>query len=126
MDILDIIRSILLTKKVKGVEIANALRSISHCYGDYTQRLTSDVDGKRTYNIGILKDEKYPQTGHIIGSFFEDAIMPGITFTTKYPRGHKIIVANYRWDDVDYAEYDEKKVIEAVDSLRKDLAVKLL
>lgn len=133
MRIPEIKRSFILTKKINGEEIVRALESISHCYGEYTQRLVSDVDGKRTYDIGILKDSKYPQTGLIVGvenirSIGAMRLNQGVIFDKKYHSGDRVIVTNYLWlDRVEqhYDQYEEKEVIKAVESLRNSLAIKL-
>ena len=132
MDIPEIQRSFTLTKSFSGEKIAKALEDISHCYGEHIQKLESDIDGKRTYNIGILKDNKHPQTGLIVGEV--DNIIglapldlgTGITFDKTYNKGDKIMVANHRWDDQTYHEYDEERVIKAVNSLSDGLEVALL
>lgn len=126
----EIKRSIILTKKVNGEEIGNALRGISLSFGTYIQRLTSDIDGSRTFDIGILKDNKYPQTGLIIRadsiSLDTLGLETGIVFDKTYRSGDKIMVANHRWEGIaDYTVYDEKKVIKAVESLKRGLEVVL-
>ena len=128
----EIKRTILLNKKIMGREIASALSSISHSFGAYTQRLASDIDGSRTFDIGILKNNKYPQTGLIVKAVSTSldslGLETGIVFDKIYCSGDKLMVVNHRWEDQVahyYAPYDEKKVIQAVDSLKKGLAIKL-
>lgn len=126
-------RSFELRKQISGKEIAVALKGIAPSFGTYVERLQSDVDGLRTFDIGILKDNKYPQTGQIIRTqsmwgLEALGLETGIMFDKLYNHGDKIIVANHRWENQVahyYAPYDEKKVIEAVESLKRDLAIRL-
>jgi len=132
MFIPEIKRSIILRKQINGKGIAKALQSISHSFGTYIERLQSDVDGLRTFDIGILKDTKHPQTGQIIRAesikgLDALGLETGIVFDKLYNGGDKIIVANYRWSNqtICYNKYNEEKVIKAVESLKIDLAIRL-
>lgn len=123
----EIKRSFELSKQISGKEIVEALDSIAHSFGKYVQRLASDVNGLRTFDIGILKDNKYPQTGQIIRTQIIKGLEPlaetGIIFKKLYNRGDNIIVANYRWSNqtVSYDQYNEEKTIEAVEFLKNGL-----
>ncbi len=126
-------RSIMLTKKISGKEIAEALKSISSSFGTYIERLQSDIDGLRSFDIGILKDGKCTQTGQIIRvdstrGLDNKGLETGIIFDEFYQRGDKLMVVNHRWEDQVahyYAPYNEKKVIKAVESLKRGLEVVL-